>query len=83
MQVACPFATAGQALLHAPQSSSAVARLTHCFPHNVGAPPEHPVAQAKLLALGVQSGAVVGHFALHVPQCAGSERSVSHPFAAS
>jgi hypothetical protein len=58
----------GQAWPHAPQLSSEVVRLTHWFPHSVGAPPEQPVAHAKLLALGVQSGAVVGHFALHVPQ---------------
>ena len=80
--MASPFATAGQALLHEPQSSSEVWRSTHWLPQSVGAAPAQPVVHEKPLAVGAQSGAAAAHFALQVPQCAASERSTSQPSAA-
>ena len=79
-----PFAPVRQTLLHAPQSSSALCKLTHWSPHSVGAPLPQPVAQATLPRARVQSGAVVeGHLALQRRRSgAGRERSVSHPLAA-
>jgi hypothetical protein len=80
-QVALPLAAVGQVFEHAPQSSSDVIRSTHWLPQSVGAAPPHPVAHANPVPDGLQSGASDVHAALHEPQWAGSERSVSQPLA--
>jgi hypothetical protein len=76
------FDTGMHATLQSPQWLGLVWRSTQVFPHRVGACDVQPVEQPNCPEplTGAQTGAAMGHTALHAPQCDGSERSVSHPF---
>jgi hypothetical protein len=78
-QVTSALATGAHGRLQPPQWLAFELRSTHCAPQSVGAVAEHPVVQPKAPPMGEQMGFVVGQTALQLPQCAGSERSVSQP----
>jgi hypothetical protein len=81
-QLCTPLTTVPHEMEQSPQWVGLVSTSTHCCPQRVGACDGQPVTHAKEARVGAQSGAVLGQTALHAPQWAGWDRSVSHPFAA-
>jgi hypothetical protein len=67
-----------QATPQLPQWASSVARLAH-EPEHAAVPDGHPLVQANALPDAAHMGASAGHCVPQLPQCAGSERSVSQP----
>ena len=82
-QAIVAFATTGHAVLQPPQWFVLVIRSTQSFPHFTGASAVQPFVHWKVGPAGAQSGAATAHCALHAPQLAGFERSVSQPSAGS
>jgi hypothetical protein len=82
-QVVVAFATSGHFAAQPPQCVVLVSGSTHSAPHRSGVAAEQPFVHAKLAPLAWQFGAAAGQGALHAPQVAGFERSVSQPSAGS
>jgi hypothetical protein len=75
------FATSAHLTLQPPQWFTLFVGSTHSVPHRRGAAGVHPVVHWKLPPVGAHIGFDGGHTALHAPQLAALERSVSQPSA--